>query len=134
MAKILITGAAGCIGSMLSRALLLEGHELTLLDNYSYGYPENLVFPDADLTPLLRKIDICDPAAMRAVFEGGWDCVYHFAAVSSLAECQRYPDRAVGTNIGATATLLELSRQWGVKRFLFASTSAVYEKRNGIPL
>ena len=50
MSKILITGAAGFIGSQLAYKFLKEGHDLTLVDNMSYGHEDNLIFEDADLS------------------------------------------------------------------------------------
>ena len=57
MSKVLVTGAAGFIGSQLSYALYKQGHDVVLLDNFSYGYESNLIFEDKDFNQEILKED-----------------------------------------------------------------------------
>ena len=68
MSKILITGAAGFIGSQLAYKFIKEGHKLILVDNMSYGHEDNLKFDDVDLNEVLFKYDIRDREKMEEIF------------------------------------------------------------------
>jgi len=130
MAKILITGCAGLIGSSLAQRLFKEGHELVLIDNLSYGYITNLIM-DNRIPGEFYNLDI----RSKEIFPlfKGVDYVFHLAAISSLPECQSKPGEAISVNVGGTANILEASRRAGVKCVVFASTSAVYEKNTKFP-
>lgn len=124
--RILIAGAAGGLGAPLANLLHESGHELALLDNLSNGYVENLA--RFNIQDLLIQMDITDHHQMAPLFEQFFpEVVLNLAAVSSLGDCQENPLRAYKSNVLGTATLLELSRSVGVKRFIQTSTSAVYE-------
>lgn len=123
--QIVITGGAGFIGSNLARRLVSRGSVgVTVIDDLSYGYVENL--SDIDQSSIAAVydsiLDVDLVAMMKEV-----DTVYHFAAVSSLPECQADPQAAIRVNIEGTARVLEAARRCGVRRVIFASTSAVYE-------
>jgi nucleoside-diphosphate-sugar epimerase len=127
--KILITGAAGFIGSNLAKFFDDRKYELVLLDNLEYGYLDNL--DSANLKSKLIVTDIrkvIDPDLVEGV-----DVVYHFAGISSLPECQANPIKAIDVNVNGTINILEAARKSGVKKFIFASTSAIYENSHLIP-
>ena len=69
--KVLITGAAGFIGSQLAHRLWKDGVELVLIDNFSYGSDDNLKFEDHDFTDEVLKIDIRDREQMAGIFRNG---------------------------------------------------------------
>ena len=123
--KILITGGAGFIGSQLGHFLHHEGYDVILLDNMLFGYEDNLVV-DGEKFGRVVKGDVLDPR----IFEHlkGVDTVFHFAALSALPICQSNPRAAMDVNVAGVANILEGSRIHGVRRFIFASTSAVYEE------
>lgn len=134
MSKVLITGAAGFIGSQLAYRLFLEGEEVTLLDNFSYGRDDNLVFEDHDFSQEICREDIRNLEYMEELFsKNKFDTVYHFAGITPLPDCQNNPVAATEVNIVGTTIILNLSRKYGVKRIIFASTSAVYENNTDFP-
>lgn len=134
MSKILVTGAAGFIGSQLSYALWKKGEEVVLLDNFSYGKEDNLIFPEIDFRDTILKMDIKDEEAINELFEKEkFDVVYHIAAITPLPDCQYKPKLAIDTNVGGTVNILEAARKVGVKKVIFSSTSAVYENSNEFP-
>lgn len=133
MAKVLITGAAGFIGSQVAHDFTLCGDDVTLIDNFSYGFEDNLIFDDLDLRKSVQRIDIRDVDALEKLFSKGFDFVYHNAAITPLPECQMKCSETASVNMTGTVNLLELSRRTGVKRFIFASTSAVYENETEFP-
>lgn len=131
--KVLITGGAGFIGSNLGAYLLLMGHDVILLDNLKFGYRENLVLTDGSPWPSSRfiQIDIRDTQLQKVI--KGVDMLYHFAAISSLPECQSNPQEAYSVNVAGTASVLEAARQQNVKRIIFSSTAGVYENEDIFP-
>ncbi len=134
MSKILITGAAGFIGSQLAYRLWDDGNEVTLVDNFSYGSEDNLVFNKHDFTDEIYRKDIRDREFMESLFkEKGFDVVYHIAGITPLPDCQNMLVDAVDVNVRGTVIILDLVRRYGVKKMIFASTSAVYENNTDFP-
>jgi nucleoside-diphosphate-sugar epimerase len=129
--RILITGGAGFVGSQLGRRLVTEGHEVILLDNMSYGHLDNLLMDGRVFGRFVCR-DIRDPGA-DDVYEGV-DCVFHLAGVAALPVCQADPREAYDVNVAGTGAVLETARRAGVRRVVFSSTSAVYERTKGSPL
>lgn len=130
MAKILITGGAGFIGSQLGYKLSNEGHEIILLDNLSFGHKDNLVINGKTFGKFILD-DIRDKSLKKHC--KGVDYVFHFAGIAPLPNCQEDPYEAVDVNVAGTANVLEASRINGVKRVIFASTSAIYENNKIYP-
>lgn len=124
--KIIVTGAAGGIGSTLSHRLHKEGHDLLLVDNFRNGYRENLTI-DGQTFGTLYEVDITDEKQLESVPFAGADCVIHLAAVTSLADCEAHPIEAYNVNVMGTLNVLEKSRRAGIPHVIFSSTSAVYE-------
>jgi UDP-glucose 4-epimerase len=124
MKKILITGAAGFIGSSLANNLYANGHELVLIDSLEYGgdirrlkngLRENLVIDKLDNLELLKP------------HIEGVEIVFHFAGISSLPQNESNPLESIKNNFQSTTIVYEAAIDSGVKQFYFASTSAVYE-------
>ena len=122
--RVLITGGAGFIGSQLGWKLHALGHEVILIDSMIFGYWDNLEVEGKRFGQFILA-DIMDPRV--APFFERVDIVFHFAALSALPVCQSFPRDSMAINVGGVANVLEISRRAGVKRFIFASTSAVYE-------
>jgi len=126
MARCVVTGGAGFIGSHLTDQLLKRGDEVVVLDNLSTGRMENL---SALLgNPRLKVLtgSITDPQLLtEAVF--GTEAIYHLAAAVGVKLVADDPVRTIETNIYPTETLLRLAVQRG-QRFFLASTSEVYGK------
>ena len=118
--RILITGVAGFIGSNLAARLSAEGATVVGIDNLSAGVKEN-VPPSV----LFHDEDICS-RAMYPLFEGV-DAVVHLAAKNCLADCLQDPVETAEINVAGTANVLEAARRAGVRKFVYADTSAEYE-------
>lgn len=123
MAKLLITGIAGFIGSSLARAALEQGAEVIGMDDLSAGRRENLhgIAHRIDF----REASILDVAALRDACRGV-DYVFHEAAVASVPKSVEDPLGTNDINLNGTLQVLEASRQAGVKRLMYAASSAAY--------
>jgi len=130
MAKIVITGGAGFIGSQLGKSFVDEGHDVLLIDNMAYGYLDNLVV-DGKTFGRFSSVDIRSPELVKH-FDGA-DYVYHFAGISALPVCQERPQFALDVNVAGTGNVFEAARLAGVKRVMFASTGAIYENNKTFP-
>lgn len=128
---ILVTGGAGFIGSHLVERLLTDGHSVRVLDNLSTGSPLNL----PPLGPSLSFVpgDIADPNVVRECVSGV-DVIFHLAAVASVRASIEDPLTTHRTNLVGTITLLEAARSFGVPRFIYASSAAVYGNVEGLPV
>lgn len=134
MSHILITGGAGFIGSQIAYALFLRGDTVTLIDDFSYGKEDNLIFDKHDFRGEINRISICDRNALINLFkQQQFDYIYHIAAITPLPDCQINPGRAIEVNVAGTVNVLEAARLFGIKKVVFASTSAVYENTHEFP-
>lgn len=134
MRKIFITGAAGFIGSQLAYYFWKKVDKVTLLDNFSYGLEDNLIFPEYDFRNEIIRGDIRNRKLINQLFEEHqFDYVYHVAAITPLPDCQMNPSEALDVNVTGTVTILEASRIYGAKKVIFASTSAIYENNADFP-
>lgn len=126
MAKIVVTGACGGIGSKLVRQLLEAGYEVVAIDNLYSGSWSNL---DEHKNLVKITVDVTDSEKLAyALAPYDFEYCIHLAAISSLPECQIDPSRAMEVNFLATVSLVEIcSGKSDFRAFLFASTSAVYE-------
>ena len=129
---VLITGAAGFIGSTLTDRLLANGHSVTGVDNLSTGQIEFLAGTQANPHFTLRQHDLLDLAALVESVAGA-DLVVHFAANADVRFGPDHPDRDLQQNIIATWNVLEAMRSNGVKRIAFASSGSVYGECPVIP-
>jgi len=123
--KILLTGAAGGIGSTLGYFLYKKGHTLTLIDNLRNGYLENLTINDETFGQFYN-INICDKNIIN-LLKDEYDCIIHLAAITSLPDCETNAVETIDVNVSGTMNILECARAWNVPHVIFSSTSAVYE-------
>ena len=130
--KVLITGAAGFIGSNLADRLLQAGHKVIGFDNFSTGQEEFL--KDASASPQFRLIrgDLLDLAAIEEA-TGSVEMVFHLAANADVRFGADHPRRDLDQNTVATWNVLEAMRRNGVKRIAFSSTGSVYGEAPVIP-
>lgn len=124
---ILVTGAAGSIGSELSRQVMTyEPVKVILLDNNESGLHDLVTqlktrFPDIPLVPVLADITL--PALIRTVFEEHRpQVVFHAAAYKHVPMLEYYPGEAVRVNLGGTALVARTAADYGVERFVLIST------------
>ncbi len=124
--NILITGVAGFIGSNLARELLTQRHSVAGIDNLSAGTRENV-----PAGVRLHVHDIRDES-IAELFRGV-DAVYHLAAKNCLTDCMNNPVETADINVRGTANVLECARRAGVKKFVYADSSAEYEGLQEFP-
>jgi len=125
-----VTGGAGFIGSHLVEALVRRGDRVRVLDNLSTGFRSNLA-PFGDAVELVEADLVDADAVARAV--AGVDCVFHEAALASVPLSVDHPLRTHAACATGTVTLLDAARRAGVRRVVYASSSALYGDRPGSP-
>ena len=118
--KILITGGAGYKGVKLAQALLKKGEDVTILDNFMYGYDSVLhIVNDPKLTVVQLDIRNINAAALA-----GYDAVYHLAGISGMPACASNPDSAEAINVQATRKMISLLQK--NQLLVYASTTSFY--------
>ena len=127
--KLLVTGGAGYIGSIVASHLLADGHEVVVLDNLERGHREAV--PDG---AELVVGDLLDRDRLGEVLADDFDGVLHFAALALVSESVSNPERYWRTNVGGTLNLLEAMSASGVERLVFSSTCAVYGQPDDVPI
>lgn len=135
--KILLTGGAGFIGSQLSAHLLNEGWALDVIDSFDTFYDPAV--KESNVAALhtfpayrLHRIDIRDLESLKAL-DGGYDAIIHLAARAGVRPSIEEPVLYQEVNVRGTQNILEMARQWGVPRFVFASSSSVYGLNTSLP-
>ena len=125
--RLLVTGGAGYIGSVVAAQLIAGGHEVVVLDDLSTGHsdavPAGAQFVRGDLRTEAGR-----------VLATGFDAVLHFAARSLVAESVARPALYWGQNLGGTLALLEAMRQAHIPSIVFSSTAAVYGEPESVPI
>lgn len=120
--KVLVVGGAGYIGSHMTRLLLNSDYEVVVVDDLSTGHQKAI-----DARAVFRKANISDMAALNSIFEEYQiDAVMHFAARSIVAHSISNPIDYYKNNVAAPLNLLECMHDYGVDKFIFSSTAAVY--------
>ncbi len=126
--KLLVTGGAGYIGSVVTRLLLDAGHQVTVLDDLSTGHRAALT---ADATHVDLRIH---DAAQVLTPDAGFDGVLHFASLIAAGESMVKPELYWDNNVVGSLRLLDAVRAAGVRRFVFSSTAAVYGNPVELPI
>src|ERR1051325_341752 len=134
----LVTGGAGFIGSHLVDALLADGWTVEVLDNFDPFYPReikerNVAGHRGAAGHRLSEADLRDADAMKRELSGGYDVVVHIAARAGVRPSIADPVGYQEVNVRGTQNLLELTRTWGVRHFVFASSSSVYGVNPRVP-
>ena len=128
--KVLVTGGAGYIGSVVTAELLRAGHSVVVYDDLSHGHRQAV---PAEV-PLVSA-DTADRVRLEgALLEYQIDAVMHFAAFIEAGESMKMPERFFRNNTACTLTLLEAMHAAGVKKLIFSSTAALYGDPDSTPI
>jgi nucleoside-diphosphate-sugar epimerase len=130
--KILVTGGAGFVGSHLIPQLLMNGHSITVLDNLSTGKIENLKGSVDHPKFTFYQADITD-GSLTNIFEG-IDAVIHLAAAIDVSASVTDPTHNNKVNVDGTFNMLHAAVRNRVKKFVFASSTAVYGETKSLPI
>src|ERR671927_468116 len=125
--RVLVTGGAGYIGSVVTAALLAGGHEVTVLDDLSTGH--------ADAVPegaTLAQVPLQESGPVLATVRP--EAVLHFAAKSLVGASQQHPEEYWHVNVGGSLALLEAMRAVDCRRIVFSSTAATYGEPEQVPI
>jgi UDP-glucuronate 4-epimerase len=143
LAAYLVTGCTGFIGAKVTEFLLRDGHSVIGVDNFNDAYDVQLkhwrlgqIKDHPNFT--FYRLDICDLESLHSLFEetaegGSWSAVINLAARAGVRQSVENPWVYYETNVTGTLNLLELCREFGVKKFVQASTSSLYGARNPRP-
>ena len=128
MAKVLVTGGAGFIGSNLVRALLERGDDVRVLDNFSTGNRANLEGVSVEVVEgELRSYERVHNAVR------GTEVVYHLGALGSVPRSVQDPLTSSAVNVEGTLNVLLAARDEGVRRVIYTSSSSVYGSSDALP-
>ena len=136
--KVLITGAAGFIGSHLTERLLTDGNHVIGVDNFDDFYDpqvkrRNIEASLADENFGLIEADIRDSSAMDEAVGQGVETIVHLAARAGIRPSIEQPVLYADVNINGTVVMLEAARQHNVSKFIFGSSSSVYGNNKKVP-
>jgi len=137
MARLLVTGGAGYIGSHTCVALLEAGHDVVSLDNYSNSSPRALERVQRIAGRSLTAVegDVRDAALLARLFgEHALDGVIHFAALKAVGESVQRPLAYYDNNVGGTLALLQAMHAAGVRLVVFSSSATVYGTPDALPI
>src|SRR3954470_19927171 len=125
--RVLVAGGAGYIGSVVTAALVADGHEVSVLDDLSTGHADAV--PDR---ATLAAVSLHDSAPVLADVRP--EAVLHFAAKSLVGVSQQRPEEYWDTNVCGSLALLEAMRAAGCRRIVFSSTAATYGEPEQVPI
>jgi UDP-glucose 4-epimerase len=127
--KLLVTGGAGYIGSVVGAFLVETGHDVVVVDDLSKGHRDAV--PNG---ARFLEVDLLDAGRLTEVVAEGFDAVLHFAARSLVGESVEQPVAYFRANVTGTLNLLDAMRAGGVQRLVFSSTAAVYGAPETVPI
>jgi UDP-glucose 4-epimerase len=128
MAKILVTGGAGFIGSHIVDRLVEENHKVVVVDNLSTGNRNNL-----NKKATFYKINVCSNKLTDVFKKEKFDYVFHFAAQIDVRKSVEDPQGSAKDNILGSLNVLENCREYKIKKIIFASTAGVYGNTDKMP-
>jgi UDP-glucose 4-epimerase len=130
MARVLVTGGAGYVGSVCCSRLLEQGHEVTVVDDLSTGHAAAV--PEGAVS---YQLDVGNRAELGKVLgKNRFDAVFHFAAKALIPESVSNPGTFFDSNVASGIALLETVRTAGIRRFVFSSSAAVYGSPHTTPI
>lgn len=130
--NILVTGGAGFIGSHLCDRLIERGYQVTVVDDLSLGRMENIAHLLDNPNFKYTREDLNNLSAMRFIFREEFDMVYHLAANSDIQKGGADPNVDYRKTFQTTFNVLQMMKEYGVKKLFFASTSAIYGETSDV--
>lgn len=128
--NVLVTGAAGYVGSISSEVLIQHGHRLVAVDNLAEGH-RRAIPPECEF----RQCDLLDADQLDKIFQTSEiHAVMHFAAEALVEKSMREPSTFYRTNVAGGIVLLDAMVRHSVKQIVFSSTAAVYGEPNEVPI
>ncbi|MEG0386267.1 MAG: GDP-mannose 4,6-dehydratase, partial [Solibacillus sp.] len=127
--KVLITGGYGFIGSHVADRFYKEGYEVHILDNLATGNAENITFKHK-----FYHLSIEDPKCRKIFAAYHFDVVVHLAAQASVATSMHNPTYDAQSNVVGLIQMLKFATEYKVKKFIFASSAAVYGEQSKLPI
>jgi len=134
--KYLVTGGAGFIGNALARSLVADGHQVVAIDNLNDYYDISLKKDRVQNLPAevsFIQMDVNDPKLLDLCQQEKFDGICHLAAQAGVRYSLEAPQEYIANNYVATFTILEIAKQAGIKKVVFASTSSVYGESDNVP-
>lgn len=135
--KILVTGGTGYIGSHTVVELILEGHDVVIIDNLDNSKASVIdrIGEITGVSPPLTIGDLRNRSLLDELFgAGGFDAVMHFAALKAVGESVREPLKYWNTNVNGSLVLIEAMSEHRVKRMVFSSSATVYGDADAVPI
>lgn len=129
MKKVVVTGGAGFIGSSLTKALVGQGLETHVVDNFVAGRLEERLVDGA----VYHQVDIRDLSRLKEIFKDA-DIVFHLAALPRVQDSIDHPLETSAVNVDGTLNVLEVAREAEVGRVVFSSSAAIYGEQDTMPL
>lgn len=130
MAKYLVTGGAGFIGTNLVKMLLSQNHEVVVVDNYAGGYKQERIQEKARYVDL----DIRDLEALNVICAEGFDGIFHLAALPRVSYSMENPIETHQVNVDGMLNILVCAKEYKIKRVVFSSSAAVYGEQEKFPV
>jgi UDP-glucose 4-epimerase len=127
--KVLVTGAAGFIGSHMVDRLLTDGHDVTALDVYTTGIEQHLLNKNYSQKFRIHSVSVADREALKPEYFRGVDWVFHLAGKSNIVPSIENPLIYHDVNVTGTINVLELAKKAKIKKLVYAASSSCY----GIP-
>jgi UDP-glucose 4-epimerase len=128
--KILVTGGAGYIGSIVTQELINQGEQVVVFDNLLFGHPQ-AVHPQAEFI----QGDLADQAAIKALFDAhDFDGIMHFASYTLVGESMQQPFLYLGVNVRNALNVLEQAVDHDVKRFILSSSANLFDDPERMPI
>ena len=133
MTAVLVTGAAGFIGSHLSEFLVSKGETVVGLDNLSTGNVRNLSSLLKSNNFSFVEGDICKIDELLSKRGKQFECVYHLAALADIVPSIEHPDEYYQTNVNGTFKVIEFVKSFGIEKIVYAASSSCYGIAQEIP-
>jgi UDP-glucose 4-epimerase len=128
--RILVTGGAGYVGSVCCAELLKRGCSVEVIDNLSTGHADA---PPANVK--IHQFDLGNVGALSALLSSEhFDAVFHFAAKALIPESVTNPGAFFCSNVASSIAMLEVLRKYGIRKFIFSSSAAVYGSPSTVPI